>query len=350
MNDILHSHRKPIGLRRSGFALATMLVLSGLLAGCGSSGSNTTSSAPSVASPAPGDVSKVTLTIGDQAGTGAQALLTAAGLIDKLPFTAKWADFTSGPPMLQAESAGSVDVGGVGNAPPVFAAAGGGKILVVGATKNNPASGAILVPKGSPITSVGQLAGKKIAVAQGSSAHYHVVEALTKAGIGVKGVDLDYLQPAAGLAALTSGAVDAWAVWSPYTEQAAVQHGARVLTTEAPYGEHYSFEVASQSAAKDPAKVAAISDYIRLLNQAYGWAQTHVHQWASVWSKATGLPEAVTQQAARDSIQTPVPITPDVIASEQKVVSAFAGAGLIPNSYDFKNFVYTGFNNLYGGS
>ncbi len=70
------------------------------------------------------NVSNVTLNIGDQAGSGAEALLTAAGLIGKLPFKAHWSDFTSGPPMLQAMGAGSIDVGGVGDAPPVFAAAG----------------------------------------------------------------------------------------------------------------------------------------------------------------------------------------------------------------------------------
>jgi sulfonate transport system substrate-binding protein len=56
----------------------------------------------------------VTLHIGDQAGTGAQVLLTAAGLIGRLPFKVAWSDFTSGPPMLQAMGAGAIDVGGVG--------------------------------------------------------------------------------------------------------------------------------------------------------------------------------------------------------------------------------------------
>ena len=144
----------------------------------------------------------------DQAGTGAQALLTAAGLIGKLPFKVSWSDFTSGPPMLQAIGAGSVDVGGVGNAPPVFAAAGGNKIAIVGAYQANPLASALLVPKGSPITSVAQLKGKRIAVAQGSSAEYHLLTVLTKAGLSVHDVTITYLQPAEGLAALTSAHVD----------------------------------------------------------------------------------------------------------------------------------------------
>jgi sulfonate transport system substrate-binding protein len=229
------------------------------------------------------------LHIGDQAGTGAQALLTAAGLIGKLPFKVAWSDFTSGPPMLQAMGAGSVDVGGVGDAPPVFAAAGGSKIAIVGALQAPPAGSALLVPKGSTIHSVAQLRGKRIAVAQGSSADYHLLTVLNKAGISVHDVTLVYLQPAEGLAALTSGHVDAWDIWSPFLEEAEVQDGATALVTGTGYGSPYSFTVASRAALADPAKAAAIKDYLSLLVQAHAWVNNHLPAWADVWAKASGL-------------------------------------------------------------
>ena len=233
-------------------------------------------------------VSGVTLHVGDQAGTGAQALLTAAGLIGKLPFKVAWSDFTSGPPMLQAMGAGSVDIGGVGNAPPVFAAAGGSKIAIVGAYQANPLGSALLVPKGSPITSVAQLKGKRIAVAQGSSADYHLLTVLNKAGLSVHDVTLTYLQPAEGLAALSSGHVDAWDIWSPFVEQAEVQKNAKALVTGTGYGSPYSFAVASRAALADPAKTAAIKDYLALVAQAHAWATNHQSAWATVWAKASG--------------------------------------------------------------
>ena len=147
-------------------------------------------------------------------GTGAQALLTAARLIGKLPFKGAWSDFTSELPMLQAMAAGSVDVGGVGNVPPVFAAVGGDQIAIVGALQASPRGSALLVPKGSPIHPVAQLRGKRIAVAQGSSADYHLLTVLNKAGIGVHYVTLVYMQAAVGLAALTSCHVGAWDICS----------------------------------------------------------------------------------------------------------------------------------------
>ena len=310
--------------------------------GGASAGSSGTSSANQVS------VSGVTLHIGDQAGTGAQALLTAAGLIDKLPFKAAWSDFTSGPPMLQAMGAGAVDIGGVGNAPPVFAAAGGSKIAIVGAYQANALGSALLVPKGSPITSVAQLKGKRIAVAQGSSADYHLLTVLTKAGLSVHDVTLTYLQPAAGLAALTSGHVDAWDIWSPFVEQAEVQNNAKALVTGRGYGSPYSFAVASRAALADPARAAAIKEYLKLVAQAHAWASSHRAAWAAVWAKASGLPDTVMVKAASDDSSLAVPITPAVISSEQQVSDAFTKAGLIPVHVNFNDYVVTLFNDTAG--
>jgi sulfonate transport system substrate-binding protein len=346
---------RPAPAFRLGAGVAAVgLLISGGLAACSSSGSGAGSSPSAGTSAAAGatdqaNVSSVTLNIGDQAGSGSEALLTAAGLINKLPFKAHWADFTSGPPMLQAMAAGSIDVGGVGDAPPVFAAASGGQIAVVSALQTDIDSAAILVPKNSPITSVAQLKGKKIAVAQGSSANYQLLAALTKAGLTMKEVTPDYLQPADAEAAFASGHVDAWAVWTPYIELAEAQDHARIIANNAGLPLTYSFEVASRAALSNPQKSAAIQDYLKLLDQAYKWSATHQSTWAATWAKATGLPESVMLQAVKDDTDVPTAITPTVITSEQGVANAFSNSGLIPAKIDFSNFAVTTYNSILGG-
>ena len=352
---------------RAGRRVAAAAIAGGLLASgaaaCSSSGSRSAASSGSTAgstsagpaasgttSASTVDVSNVTLNIGDQAGSGSQSLLTAAGLISKLPFRAHGADFTSGPPMLQAMGAGSIDVGGVGDAPPVFAAAGGSQIAVVSALTANPDGSAILVPKNSPIHSVAQLRGKSIAVAQGSSANYHLLAILTRSGLTIKDVTPDYLQPAEAQAAFAAGHVAAWDVWSPFIEQAEAQDHARVLANGANIGQTYSFEVASRTALADPSKAAAIRDYLTLLAQAYTWAATHQSVWAATWAKATGLPLSVMAQAVKDELPKPTGITPPVLSAEQSVANAFTAAGLIPGHVDFNNFAVTSFNSIFGAS
>jgi sulfonate transport system substrate-binding protein len=325
--------------------------VSGSGGGSGSSGSNASSSSSTSASSGPAKVSVVnasfkgtTLRVGDQAGTGAQALLTASGLLNKLPFKIKFADFTSGPPMLQAMSGGSLDVGGVGNAPPVFAAAGGAKIKIVGALSNNANSAALLVPKGSKVTSVAQLKGKKIAVAQGSSSDYHLIWALRKAGLSPNDVTLEYLQPAEALAAFSSGAVDAWDVWSPFIEQAVAQSHGRIISNGDGETANFSYVVASESALTNSATSKEITTYLKTLNQAHRWANRHPAAWAETWAKATGLPVSVMTKAALDDTQTPVPVDSKISAAEQSLVDAFSGVGLIPKHYTFAPFTSGEFN------
>jgi sulfonate transport system substrate-binding protein len=338
--------------RRALGVAASVALLALTAAGCSSASSATSSPASTSTRASAGtvDVSGVTLHIGDQAGSGSQALLTAAGLISELPFGAAWSDFTSGPPMLQAMAGGAVDIGSVGNAPPVFAAAGDDNIAIVGAFQANPKGSALLVPENSSVRTIAQLKGKRIAVAQGSSADYHLLTVLNKAGLSVHDVTLVYLQPAEGLAALSSGHVDAWDIWSPFAEQAEAQDHARLLVNGSGFGSPYSFTVASRSALADPAKAAAIRDYLKLLAQAHAWATTHQAAWAAVWAKATGLPTAIMTQAAADDSAVAVPITPAVVSSEQSVSDAFTTAGLIPVHVDFTKYVDTAFNSTAGGT
>jgi len=108
------------------------------------------------------------------------------------------------------------------------------------------------------------------------------------------------------------------------------------------YGSPYSFTVASRGALADPAKAAAIRDYLSLLAQAHRWANSHLSAWAAVWSKASGLPLNVMTQAASDDYSLAVPITPTVVASEQQVADAFTASGLIPVHVNFSHFIDTG--------
>ncbi|MGY2061787.1 ABC transporter substrate-binding protein, partial [Nocardia gipuzkoensis] len=141
------------------------------------------------------DLSQVTLRLGDQKGTGLQALLDAAGELKSTPYKIEWSQYSSGPPMLEAINSGAVDFGGVGNAPPVFAAAAKSSIKIVSGYGAGTAGQGIVVPKDSPLRGPADLRGKKIAVAKGSSAHYHLLSVLNKNGLSFADVEPQYLQP-----------------------------------------------------------------------------------------------------------------------------------------------------------
>ncbi|ANP53344.1 sulfonate transport system substrate-binding protein [Streptomyces griseochromogenes] len=287
----------------------------------------------------------VTLDVGDQKG-GSEAILRAAGELKNLHYKIKWSTFTSGPPLLEAVNAKAVDIGGVGNTPPVFAAGAGSKISVVAAWHGTSEGDAILVPNGSKLTGPEQLKGRSIAVAQGSSAHYQLIASLKAVGLGVSDVRIKYLQPADGLAAFTSGKVDAWAVWDPYTSQILRTKQGSVLTTGEGVTNGLSFQVAAPSALEDPRKAAAIKDYLARLRRAQSWVYGHQEEWAKVWAKNTGLPYEVSLDSVKRTNSTRVPVAVDkpLVASEQRIADTFTELKLIPRKVDFGALVDTRFN------
>ncbi|WBO67874.1 ABC transporter substrate-binding protein [Streptomyces camelliae] len=325
-------------MRRRLLPAAVLLPFALLLTACGGNSSASTGSGTD-------GQGSVTLDVGDQKG-GSEAILRAAGELKNLDYKIKWSTFTSGPPLLEAVNAQAVDIGGVGNTPPVFAAGAGSKISVVAAWHGTSKGDAILVPNGSSLTGPKQLKGKSVAVAQGSSAHYQLIASLRAVGLSLADVKVKYLQPADALAAFTSGKVDAWAVWDPYTSQILRAKQGRVLTTGEGITNGLTFQVAAPAALKDPKKAAAIKDYLARLRRATAWVHDHQQEWATVWAKDTGLPYDVALDSVKrtNSTRFAVAVDKPLVASEQQIADAFTELKLIPNKVDFGDFVDTRFN------
>ncbi|WP_328832979.1 ABC transporter substrate-binding protein [Streptomyces sp. NBC_00252] len=325
-------------MRRRLVPAALLLPLALLLAACGGNSAAETST---------GTDGKGSLTLngGDQKG-GSEAVLRAAGELKNLDYKIKWSTFTSGPPLLEAVNAKAVDIGGVGNTPPVFAAGADSKIKVVAAWHGTSDGDAVLVPKDSKLSRPQQLKGKSIAVAQGSSAHFQLVASLKAAGLSLSDVKVKYLQPADALAAFTSGKVDAWAVWDPYTSQVLQSKQGRILTSGEGVTNGLSFQVAAPGALADKKKAAAIKDYLDRLRRAQTWVFTHQEDWAKVWAKDTGLPYEVALASVKRTNSTRVSVAVDkpLIASEQQIADTFTQLKLIPRKVDFADFVDTRYN------
>ncbi|MFI5677444.1 ABC transporter substrate-binding protein [Streptomyces cellulosae] len=325
-------------MRRRLVPAALLLPLALLLSACGGSSSASTGGSTDGSG-------SLTLNVGDQKG-GSQAILQAAGELKNLKYKIKWSTFTSGPPLLEAVNAKAVDIGGVGNTPPVFAAGADSKITVVSAWHGTSKGDAILVPNGSKLSKPQDLKGKSVAVAQGSSAHYQLVASLKKAGLSLSDIKVKYLQPADALAAFTSGKVDAWAVWDPYTSQILKGKQGRILTTGEGVTNGLTFQVAAPGALKDTKKAAAIKDYLQRLQRATTWVNNHKEDWAKVWAKETGLPEDVALAAVKRTYATRVAVAVDkpLIASEQQIADTFTQLKLIPRKVDFADFTDSRYN------
>jgi len=178
------------------------------------------------------------LRIGYQKSASLFVLQKAQGTLEKklapLGFGVKWVEFPAGPQLLEGLNVGAVDVGYVGEAPPIFAQAAGAKFVYFGYDPAAPRAEAILVTKDSPIKSVADLKGRKVALNKGSNVHYLLVKQLEKSGLKLSDIQPVYLAPADGRAAFESRNVDAWVIWDPFQAAAEKATGARVLADGTP--------------------------------------------------------------------------------------------------------------------
>lgn len=328
--------------RRSSILFAIGGIAALLLSGCVTKDDSTQSVADASVDPA--QLAGLTLRVGDQKG-GTESLLRAAGELDTLPFKVEFSTFTSGPPEIEAATAGKIDFAVTGNTPPIFGAASNAKVKIVSAYTNDAGGDAILVPTGSSLTSVAELKGKKVAVAKGSSAHGNLLEQLNKANLTL-GTDVTpvYLQPADALSAFSSGAVDAWAIWDPYTAIVQQSPGAKILATGTGVVNGYGFGIASNEALSDAKRNTALRILVEHLARASKWSSVNVDEWAREYAKAIGInPDAATV-AQRRSVRPAIEIDDAVVAAEQKLADAFASAGQIDHKPSIADFVDKRFN------
>jgi sulfonate transport system substrate-binding protein len=295
----------------------------------------------------------ITLGVGDQAGTGAEAVLEAAGLYNsstgklKDGLKVSFADFTNGPAILEGIEGGSLQIGGVGDAPPVFADPTN-NLVIVGTLKSSYSNAALLVKAGSGINTIGQLAGKTIGVGTGTSADYHLLTVLLDNGLQPTSVNRTSVSGASCVSELNAGEIAACDTWSPFVEEGEAD-GDVALYNGPPNGSPYSYQVASATALKNPKYVLAIRDYLTELDAGYTFVSKHPVLWAQAWASVTGLPLDVMKAATLDDPYVPIPVTSTVVTQEQDVVKAFATAGEIPASYNIAKYVTSAFSDSVTG-
>lgn len=250
----------------------------------------------------------------------------------------EWVEFQFGPPLLEALGSGAVDIGYVGDTPPIFAQAAGANLVYVASA---PAvfSG-ILVPADSEIASVADLAGERVALAKGSSSHNFTVQALKSAGLDFDAIQPDYLAPADAVAAFASDAVSAWTVWDPYLALAEARHGARILASSEtdPALQSNAFYLANRGFAE--AHPDVLEAALQEIATATRWSDANRDALAEIASEATGVDLAAQKTAVDRHTIAIYPIGPEVLATQQRIADTFFDLGLIPKAIDVQAYVW----------
>jgi len=246
-----------------------------------------------------------------------------------------WAEFPAGPQLLESLNVGAADFGPVGDTPPIFAEAAGADIVYAGREGPSPKNNAILVPKDSPIKTIADLKGKKVAFAKGSSCHNLVLRALEANGLTYADIDPAYLTPADARAAFERGAVDSWAIWDPYYAAVELDLGARTITQGTGLVAGNGFYIAARGFAEQHPKV--VETALSIIGDIDHWLGDHTSEAAAEMSPRLGLPAAVLQRTFERTTFAASRVDEQTLDEQQKIADAFAKLRLIPKSINVRD-------------
>jgi sulfonate transport system substrate-binding protein len=250
-----------------------------------------------------------------------------------------WHEFSSGLPLLEAIKTGNVDFGAdVADTVPLFAQAAGAKLAYIAEEAASPSAQAILVPAESPIRTLADLKGRKVAVTKGAGSHFLLLAALGKAGLTFKDISPAYLPPADGRIAFVGGNVDAWVAWDPFLTSAQRASSARVLTDGgnglASYKRYYL-----SSAAYADRRSDALDVIYHMLDETGQWVKANPKNAASLLAGLWGIDASTVEEANSHRSYQVGAVTPAKLSEQQRIADSFHAEGLIPvkvNASDVK--------------
>jgi sulfonate transport system substrate-binding protein len=245
-----------------------------------------------------------------------------------------WILFPAGPQLLEAMNAGAIDIGHTGEAPPIFAQAANNPFVYIGNQRPDPSGEAILVPDNSSIKSVTDLKEKKVALNKGSNVHFLLVRALESAGLKYSDIHPVYLPPADGRAAFDSGSVDAWVIWDPFLTVARMATKARTLVDGTGLVANREFFLADRRFVEAHPEI--IGDLTEAVDEAAVWAKERPRAVAELLSHEVGIDVDTLQRITEHLPWGFQPVTPTVIADQQKIADTFFILNLIPKKLDVR--------------
>lgn len=279
-----------------------------------------------------------TLRIGYQKSSTLITLLKQQGTLEKdlarQGIEVSWHEFPSGLPLLESLNVGNVDISAdVADTVPVFAQAAGATLTYFAQETASPQAQAIVVRQDSPVQSLADLKGKKVAVTKAAGTHYLLIAALNKAGLKFSDIQPAYLTPADGRAAFENNKVDAWVTWEPFLTSVQRQLPTRTLADGTGLAQYKRYYLTGTAYAKAHPEVLKL--VFAELQKAGEWTKAHPDQAAAILGPLWGNLDSATVEAANLHRTYQVQaVQPDQLGEQQKIADAFFAAGLLPKAVD----------------
>lgn len=231
-----------------------------------------------------------------------------------------WVQSAGSNKALEFLNAGSLDFGSTAGSAALVARINGNPIKSI-YTYSRPEWTALVTTKDSPIKSVADLKGKRVAVTRGTDPHIFLVRALLEAGLSDKDITPVLLQHADGKAALIRGDVDAWAGLDPILAQAEVEDGARLFYRKPEANTFGILNVREQFLKDNPEIVRRV---LAVYEDARKYSLAHPDEVKAGLIAVTKLPDAVIEKQLKERTD----LTYSKIGKQQRESILAAGLAL----------------------
>lgn len=249
-----------------------------------------------------------TINFGTQPATMPIYIARAMGELDKIEkkhdVKIEFKVFSYGAPENQALAAGELQIASAGMGPAIVAAARlPAKLLAISILEQT----AIIVPKDSPIKSVAELKGKKIAFpGKGSQQYPLLVKALADAGVTVDEVELFKTKGSDVPTLVANKSVDAGITWDPHVSSALASGGAKVLIKAEKIlpikAGHYIGNGVYAREDFIAAKPELVQDLVGAIVTAIDFILKNEDKAIDMWAAQIGFPKEVISFALKEKI------------------------------------------------
>jgi sulfonate transport system substrate-binding protein len=217
----------------------------------------------------------------------------------------KWVLSAGSNRALEYLNANSIDFGSTAGLAALLARANGNPIRSP-YIYSRPEWTALVVPKNSPIRTLADLKGKKVAATKGTDPYLFLLRALATVGLSRKDIEHVSLQHADGRVALEQGRVDAWAGLDPHMAAAELEGGARLLYRNVGFNTYGFLNVREEFLSSRPQETARV---IKAYERARTWTRANLSEAAKILAEEAkvSLPVALLQVKLRSDFSNPLP-------------------------------------------
>ncbi|MGC9417642.1 MAG: taurine ABC transporter substrate-binding protein [Rhodovulum sp.] len=213
----------------------------------------------------------------------------------------EWRQFASGTDVIAAMASGDVEIAELGSSPLAIAASQGVELQLFMLAQVIGEAESLIVREDAGIAELGDLAGKRVAVPVGSTAHFSLMGALEHAGVAERDVTILNMPPDQIAAAWEQGAIDAAFVWQP-VQSRILQTGSRLVgadkTAEWGFPTFDGWVVNTDFATKNADAMAAFARTMNEANLAY------VND-PDAWTADSAMVQTIAAQTGADAGQVP---------------------------------------------